>query len=110
MDCPGCDRKIGFFESLTIINPLNFKCKKCSNYMTLSRSSIRTYLILLIVIFVISLSGFYWMETDKILTKTFLQIIVPAILVSVTVIHYFFWNSATADLKNPDKNISGLSC
>ncbi len=110
MICPGCDKKIGFFESLTIINPLNFRCKKCSNYITLSRSSVKSYILMLFIIFIISFLGFYQLESEKILSKPFLVIIVPVILVSVTIIHYFFWNSATADLKKTDKDISGLSC
>jgi len=111
MICPGCDKKIGFFESLTIINPLKFKCKKCSNYITLSKSSIKNYLLMLVVIFIISFLGFFQVETDRILTKSFLKIIVPVIILAVTIIHYFFWNSASAELKTQDKNnISGLSC
>lgn len=111
MDCPGCKNKIGFFESLTIINPLHFRCKKCSNYMTLSRPSIKSYILMLLIIFIFSFLGFYQLESEKILSKSFLVIIVPVILIAVTIIHYFFWNKATAELKAPDKDdISGLSC
>lgn len=111
MICPGCEKKIGFLESLTIINPLNFRCKICSNYITLSRSSVKSYLLMLLVIFLISFLGFFQLETKKLLTKSFLLILVPAILIIVTIIHYFFWNNASGELKNPDKdNASDLSC
>lgn len=111
MICPGCKKKIGFLESLTIVNPLNFKCKICSNYITLSRSSVKSYLMMLLVIFIISFLGFFQLETKRFLTKSFLLFLVPAILISVTIIHYFFWNNASAESKNPDKDgASGISC
>jgi len=111
MICPGCEKKIGFFESLTIINPLNFRCKICNNYITLSRSSIKSYLLMLFVIFLISFFGFFQFDTKRLFTRPFLLFIVPAILISVTIIHYFFWNSASAELKDTDNdNTSGLSC
>ena len=111
MKCPECERKIGFLESLTILNPLKFKCIKCSNYITLSRSSIKIYLFMLVVIFIISFIGFYYLGVVKILTRSILVIIVPVIIIGVTVIHYFFWNSASGELKEPDRDdISGLSC
>ena len=111
MNCPGCKKKIGFLESLTIINPLHFKCKKCSNYITLSRSSVKSYILMLAIIFIISFLGFYQLESEKILSKSFLLLIVPSILIAVTIIHYFFWNNASAELKTQDKdNTSGLSC
>ena len=111
MNCPGCKEKISFLESLTIINPLYFKCKKCSNYITLSRSSIKIYISILVVIFVISLAGFLTLGTDKIFTGPFLVIFIPAVLIAVTVIHYFFWEKATGELRVPDGDYtSGLSC
>ena len=111
MDCPECKHNIGFFESLTIINPLHFKCKKCSNYISLSRSSIKTYILMLVVIFIISFLGFLQLEPEKILSQSFLILFIPAIFITVTVIHYFFWSRSTAESKSPDKgDYSGLSC
>ena len=111
MDCPECKNKIGFVESLTIINPLKFKCKKCSNYLTLSMSSIKKYILLLVVIFTFSFIGFLLGEIENILTKSFLLILVPSILIVVTIIHFFFWENASAELKNPDKkDLTSLSC
>ena len=110
MICPACGKKIGFAESLTIVNPLNFKCKKCSNYITLSRASVKSYLLMVIVIFLIAFLGFFQLETNDMLTKPLLLILVPAILLTVTIIHYIFWNNSSGELKNTDKDDTGLSC
>ena len=110
MICPACEKKIGFAESLTIINPLNFKCKKCSNYITLSRSSVKSYLLMLIIIFLITFLGFFQLETNNMLTKSLLLVLVPVILITVTIIHYIFWNNSSGELKNSDQDDTGLSC
>lgn len=104
-------KKIGFLESLTVINPLNFQCKKCSNYIGLSRQSIKIYILMLIVIFIISFTGFYILSLKKALNRNLLIIIVPIILGGVFLIHYYYWNYATAVAKEKRKgDISELSC
>jgi len=111
MKCPECERKIGFLESLTIVNPLNFKCKKCNNYITLSRHSIRIYLFILLIVFFFFVTGFYFMNVNSILGRQMFIMICPLILTAVVLIHYFYWNSATGTIKSANKNDStGISC
>ena len=111
MKCPGCERKIGFLESLTIINPLSFKCEKCNNYLSLDRSSIRAYILILVVITITAFIGFFILSSKNLLNKNILIPLVPSILAIVLLIHYFFWNRANARLKE-DKmsDITNLSC
>lgn len=111
MDCPECKKNIGFLESLTIINPLRFKCKKCNSYIALNRASIKKYIFILISVFIISLLLFLQVGQEKILSKSFLIFVIPGIMTGVTIIHYFFWKNSSAELKTPNKDdISGLSC
>ena len=111
MKCPTCESKIGFIESLTVMNPLSFKCQKCNNYISLDRSSIKMYIIILCIIAVLSFTGFFLLSANNLLTKNLLTVLIPLILLAVLLIHYFFWNHATA-VKKDDKmsDITNLSC
>ena len=111
MICPACDTKIGFIESLTVMNPLSFKCHKCNNYLSLARSSIRAYIIILCVIAVISFTGFYILSANGLLNRNLLVALIPLILLAVFLIHYFYWDHAIA-VRKDDKmsDITNLGC
>ena len=111
MKCPACHAKIGFIESLTVMNPLSFKCQKCRSYLSLTSTSIKAYILLLCVIGILSFIGFFILAEKGLLTKGFLTALIPLILLAVMLIHYFFWNRAKARVKD-DKmsDITSLGC
>jgi len=102
MNCPVCKAKIGFMESLTVLNPFSFKCRKCSSLLSLDRSSIKVYILLLCVISAFSFTFFYLLTTNNALNANILKFIIPAILLTVVLLHYLFWNNATARLKKEE--------
>jgi len=111
MKCPACKAEIGFVESLTVMNPLSFKCQKCRSYLSLTGSSIKEYIVLLCIIAVLSFSGFYILADKNLLTRSLLTVLVPIILLVVLLIHFFFWSRAEARVKD-DKmsDITNLGC
>ena len=111
MKCPSCKANIGFIESLTVMNPLSFKCQKCRSFLSLEVSSIKAYVLLLCIISVLSFAGFFLLAVKGLLNKNLLTVIIPLILLAVLLIHYFFWSRAKARIKD-DKmsDITNLGC
>ena len=112
MKCPVCKAKIGFVESLTVLNPLSFKCQRCNSYLSLDKPSVKAYILLLCTIAAISFISFSLLAVNNILTKSFLKVLIPVIFLMVFLIHYFFWNCASARSKKDEKlsDITNLSC
>ncbi len=110
MKCPECKVKIGFIESLTILNPFNFKCQKCNSSLSISRSSTKAYLLLFCIIPILSFTGSRFLTAEGILTSDLLKVVVPVILLMVVGIHYLFWNRADAKLKKEDKSPDFTNC
>ncbi len=102
MNCPVCKAKIGFMESLTVLNPFSFKCRKCSSHLSLDRPSVKVYILLLCVVSALSFTFFYLLTTNNALTANVLKFIIPLILLAVVLLHYLFWNNATARLKKKE--------
>ena len=108
MQCPNCNKKVSFTESLTILNPLNFRCRGCNCLLSLNRTSLILFMSILLSVLIISFIIYKYVGVFGQNINTTIAIILIALNALCITSYFYFWKRAK--LIQKEKKPETLGC
>ena len=108
MQCPNCSRKVSFTESLTILNPLNFRCRGCDCILSLNRTSLILFISILLSVLIMSFIIYKYVGVFGQSINTTIIIILVALNALCISSYLYFWKRA--NLIQKEEKSETLGC